>query len=52
MSRAEFIIVVVRFLYNKELSEMPVVTGLWYQNGLNVAIKHGLVEKEDFGDLD
>lgn len=49
MSRAEFITVVVRYLYKSELDAMPKSDDVWYANAYQVAINHNLLTT---GDLD
>lgn len=54
MSRAEFVVVVVRALYKSELDAMPATEGdSWYTNAYEVAKEHGiLLENElDGGNL-
>lgn len=47
MSRAEFVVVVVRALYKSELDAMPKSVGQWWDNARQVAIANGLLEDSE-----
>lgn len=47
MTKAQFITVMTRYLYNSELEGMA--TGAyWYSNNYDVAVKHGIITKNEF----
>ena len=49
MTRAAFIAVITRYLYNDELQAMPTKQGdPWYANNYTIAVKKGLLSKYDF----
>lgn len=47
MTRAQYIVVVTRYLYGKELDGMERGT-YWYSNNYDLAVKHGLITKSEF----
>lgn len=53
MSRAEFVTVVMRALYNDELSKMPSSGGQWWGNSYDLALDKGILKSNelDQGDL-
>lgn len=51
MSRAQFITVITRHLFNNELSEMD-PGSIWYAPNWSIAVEKGIVNAGDFGGLD
>ena len=47
MTRAQYIVVVTRYLYGKELDGME-QGAYWYSNNYDLAVKHGLITKSEF----
>ena len=47
MTRAQYIVVVTRFLFNDELNAMEQGAN-WYSNNYDLAVKHGLITKSEF----
>lgn len=47
MTRAQYIVVVTRYLFNDELNAME-QGAYWYSNNYDLAVKHGLITKSEF----
>lgn len=47
MTRAQYIVVVTRYLFNDELNAMEQGAN-WYSNNYDLAVKHGLITKSEF----
>lgn len=47
MSRAEFVTVVMRALYNDELSKMPSSGGQWWENSYDLAVEKGILKSSE-----
>ena len=51
MTRAQFVTVITRYLYNEELQGLAAGT-YWYSNNYDVAVKHGIITNNEFAARD
>ena len=47
MTKAQFLVVATRYLFNDELNQMEQGAN-WYSNNYDLAVKHGLITKSEF----